>query len=50
MVIKDHNLSMRRQWTLLTLTRSSLIYEPKGESSENLWFLAITNMQFLEMP
>ena len=32
MVSKDHKLSVRRQCALLTLTRSSLYYEPKGGS------------------
>ena len=41
MVSKDHKLSMRRQSALLTLTRSNLYYEPKGESAENLQFMAI---------
>jgi len=36
MVSRDHNLSIRRQCSLLPLTRSNLYYEPKGESAENL--------------
>jgi putative transposase len=39
MVSKDHKLSVRRQCTLLTLARSTLYYQPKGESAENLRFL-----------
>ena len=45
MVSKDHRLSVRRQCALLTLAltlaRSNLYYEPKGESTENcgLWGL-----------
>ena len=35
MVSKDHKLSVRRQCALLTLARSNLYYEPKGESAEN---------------
>jgi len=35
MVNKDHQLSVRRQCKLLTLTRSNLYYEPKSESAEN---------------
>jgi hypothetical protein len=31
MVSKDHKLSVRRQCALMTLTRSNLYYEPKGE-------------------
>ena len=41
MVSKDHKLSVRRQCKLLTLTRSHLYYEPKGESAENLQFMEI---------
>ena len=50
MVSKDHKLSVRRQCALLTLTRSSLYYEPKGESTENLRFMGIIDKQFLETP
>ena len=39
MVSKDHKLSMRRQCALLTLLRSNLYYESKGESAENLGFM-----------
>jgi hypothetical protein len=48
MVNKDHKLSVRRQCKLLTLTRSNLYYDPKGESSENRRFMEIINKQFLE--
>jgi len=41
MVSKDHKLSVRRQCALMTLTRSNLYYEPKGESAENLRFMDI---------
>ena len=50
MVSRDHQLSTRRQCTLLTLTRSNLYYEPKGESAENLRFMEIIDKQFLERP
>ena len=50
MVSKDHKLSMRRQCKLLTLSRSNLFDEPKGESAENLRFMAIIDKQFLETP
>ena len=36
MVSKDHKLSVCRQCVLLTLVRSKLNYDPKGESAENL--------------
>ncbi|MEI2686511.1 MAG: IS3 family transposase [Cypionkella sp.] len=47
---KDHKLSVRRQCVLLTLTRSNLYYQPKGESSETLRFMAIIDKQFLATP
>ncbi len=50
MVSKDHKLSVRRQCALLTLSRSNLYYEPKGESAENLRFMEIIDKQFLETP
>jgi putative transposase len=50
MVSKDHKLSVRRQCALLTLTRSNLYYQPKGESAENLRFMEIIDKQFLETP
>lgn len=48
MVSEDHKLSVRRQCSLLSLTRSNLYYEPKGESAENLRCMAIIDKQFLE--
>ena len=50
MVSRDHKLSVRRQCSLLTLTRSNLYYEPKDESAENLRFMEIIDKQFLETP
>ena len=50
MVRKDHKLSVRRQCTLLTLSRSNLYYQPKGESAESLRFMDIIDKQFLETP
>ena len=50
MVSRDHKLSVRRQCALLTLSRSNLYYEPKGESAENLRFMEIIDKQFLETP
>jgi len=50
MVSKGHRLSVRRQCSLLTLARSNLYYEPKGESAENLRFMEIIDKQFLETP
>ena len=50
MVSKDHKLSQRRQCARLQLSRSTLYYQPKGESAENLRFMEIINKQFLETP
>jgi putative transposase len=50
MVSKDHELSQRRQCTLLQLSRSTLYYQPKGESAENPRFMEIIDKQFLETP
>lgn len=50
MVSTDHNLSVRHLCALLTLTRSNLYYQPKGESTENLRFIPIIDRQFLETP
>ena len=50
MVSKDHELSQRRQCTLLQLSRWTLYYQPKGESAENLRFMEIIDKQFLDTP
>lgn len=48
---QDHpELSVRRQCTLLSLTRSTLYYQPRGESAENLKFMDIIDRQFLDTP
>lgn len=44
------DLSVRRQCSLLSLARSSLYYQPRGESAENLAFMEIIDKQFLETP
>ncbi|MFG6569951.1 IS3 family transposase [Sulfitobacter sp. 1A13679] len=50
-VKKDHpDLSLRRQCSLLSLARSTLYYQPRGESAENLKFMEIIDQQFLETP
>ena len=47
----DHpDLSVRRQCSLLSLARSSLHYHPRGESAENLRFMAIIDRQLPETP
>ena len=50
MVSKDHDLSVRRQCRLLSLVRSSLYYQLKGESAKNLLFMAFIDKQFLDTP
>ena len=50
MVSKDYDLSFRRQCKLLSLVRSNLYYQPKGESAENLRFMTLIDKQFLETP
>lgn len=48
---KDHpDLSLRRQCSLLSVARSTLYYQPRGESAENLQFMEIIDRQFLETP
>ncbi|MBP0484694.1 hypothetical protein J5474_19655, partial [Sagittula sp. M10.9X] len=48
---KDHpDLSLRRQCRLLSLARSTLYYQPRGESAENLKLMEIIDRQFLETP
>jgi putative transposase len=47
---KNHKLSLGRQCKPLTLTRSNLYDEPKGESAENLRFMAIIDKQVLKTP
>ena len=48
---QDHpDVSVRRQCTLLSLTRSTLYYQPRGETAENLRFMDIIDKQFLAMP
>ena len=50
MVSRDHKLSVRRHCARLTLTRSNLYYEPRGESAANLQFMKIIDTRFLETP
>ena len=48
---QDHpDLSVRRQCSLLSLARSGLYYQPRGESAENLKFMTIIDRKFLETP
>lgn len=48
---QDHpDPSVRRQCGLLSLARSGPCCQPRGESAENLKFMAIIDRQFLETP
>ena len=50
-ITKEHEkLSVRRQCKLLSLVRSNIYYQPKGESAENLKFMKIIDKQFLDTP
>jgi putative transposase len=50
-VKQDHpDLSVRRQCSLLSLARSGLYCQPRGESADNLKFMDIIDRQFLETP
>ena len=43
-------LSVRRQCELLGLSRSSLYYEPAGESAENLRLMRLIDEQYTRPP
>ncbi len=51
MVEKDHpHLSITQQCDLLSISRSSFYYEPKGETALNLSLMRLIDEQFLETP
>lgn len=51
MVEKDHpNLSIGKQCKLLSISRSSFYYQPKGETALNLALMRKIDEQFLETP
>ena len=51
MVVRDHPaLSLSRQCRLLSIGRSSLYYEPKGESAETLALMRRIDGLFLRCP
>ena len=43
-------LSVGKQCALLSISRSSLYYEPKGKSDQNLDLMRLIDKQFLEAP
>ena len=45
-----HDLSVRRQCLVLSVTRSSLYYAPKGEKPENLEIMRIMDEHCLKHP
>ncbi len=48
---RNHSrISLRRQCQMLSLSRSNLYYQPKGESAKNLRFMELIDKQFLETP
>ncbi|QBY01778.1 transposase [Rhodophyticola sp. CCM32] len=51
MVEKDNpNLSIGKQCNLLSISRSSFYYQPKGETAMNLMLMRQIDEQFLETP
>ena len=51
MVNKDHpGLSIAKQCRLLSISRSSFYYEPKGETAYNLMLMRLIDEQFLDTP
>ncbi|OQM73827.1 integrase [Pseudaminobacter manganicus] len=51
MVEPDHpELSITRQCKLLSISRSSFYYTPKGETAQNLALMRLIDEQFLETP
>ena len=51
MVVRDHPaLSLSRQCRLLSIGRSSLYHEPKGESAETLALMRRIDGLFLKYP
>lgn len=44
------SLSVGKQCTLLSISRSSFYYEPKGETEKNLDLMRVIDKQFLETP
>ena len=51
MIEPDHpQLSIGRQCELLSISRSSFYYTPKGETGQNLGLMRLIDEQFLETP
>ena len=50
MLERGETLSLTRQGTLLGISRSSLYYEPQGESAENLALMRCIDELYLKYP
>lgn len=50
MIESSHALSLTNQCRLLSLSRSTLYYQPKGESELNLKLMSLIDAQYLETP
>lgn len=50
MITKSNKISIRRQCDLLSINRSGLYYEPRGESEENLRIMELLDKHILEEP
>jgi putative transposase len=50
LIDRQHDLSIRKQCQVLSVTRSSLYYAPKGEKTENLEIMRIMDEHYLEHP
>src|SRR3954451_13418915 len=51
MIERNHpSLSVGAQCRLLSISRSSFYYEPRGETEMNLCLVLLTDKQFLETP
>ena len=50
LIDKQHDLSVRKQCKVLSVSRSSLYYAPKGETAENLEVMRIMDDHYLKHP
>lgn len=50
LVDRQHDLSIRKQCQVLSVSRSSLYYAPKGETAENLEVMRIMDEHYLKHP
>ena len=50
MLDKDHELSLRRQFLLLQISRGRYYYKPKGENQFNLYLMKLIDQQYQRTP